>query len=147
MYHMYLRAVCGLSLQAASKTFYAETNVHMKRVLLYNPHSSNDVLHVPQILPPLARFLPEIVELSREHGLTISADGGLALQPIEILAAEVALETASLCALPLSAFTTSTRPVRLNVQLAAAPRRTRQLWRVLSRTLGLIHNRVSRCAC
>eukprot|EP00965_Chrysotila_dentata_P020984 694778-Pleurochrysis_carterae.AAC.4 len=67
------------TLHAASRTFDKETNVCVRRVLLYYPHRSNDMLHVPQIFPPLANFLPEIAELTREHGLAMSPDGGLAL--------------------------------------------------------------------
>eukprot|EP00965_Chrysotila_dentata_P175721 5801076-Pleurochrysis_carterae.AAC.1 len=70
--------------------------------------------------------MPDIHELTLLHGLQMNAQGGLAFQRLDTLAAEVAMETAALAQLPLTAFTTPHRPVRLNVQLDAARRRTRQ---------------------
>eukprot|EP00965_Chrysotila_dentata_P105408 3481192-Pleurochrysis_carterae.AAC.2 len=56
----------------------------------------------------------------------MDASGGLAFQTLESVAAELAAETASLQKLPLHAFSSASHPVRLNVQLDVARRRTRQ---------------------
>eukprot|EP00965_Chrysotila_dentata_P047047 1561842-Pleurochrysis_carterae.AAC.1 len=73
---------------AASREFDPESNVYNKVPLVYNPHRASDVIYVPNILPPLNKFLPEIRELTRELGLSMSAEGGLAFQTLETLASE-----------------------------------------------------------
>eukprot|EP00965_Chrysotila_dentata_P087425 2886442-Pleurochrysis_carterae.AAC.1 len=55
----------------------------------------------------------------------MTAAGDLAFQTLETLTAEVALVTAALYELPLSAFASAERPFRLVIQLDAARRRTR----------------------
>eukprot|EP00965_Chrysotila_dentata_P024581 813929-Pleurochrysis_carterae.AAC.2 len=76
-------------------------------------------------------FFPEVQELAREHGLSMSEDGGLAFQTLETLVAEVAVETAAFAELPLSAFTTAARPVYVCIQLDAVRHRTRQFMAVV----------------
>eukprot|EP00965_Chrysotila_dentata_P051665 1715253-Pleurochrysis_carterae.AAC.1 len=61
------------------------------------------------VFPPLLKFLPEISELVREHGLSMTTGDDLAFQTLQTLACEVAPETARLQGLPLLAFSKVSR--------------------------------------
>eukprot|EP00965_Chrysotila_dentata_P003813 124622-Pleurochrysis_carterae.AAC.1 len=86
--------------QASCKDYDSASNTYRRRVLLRNPHGpvndyrGDSVIYVPSIFPSLYKFIGELTNFTREHKLSVVANGRIAFQSLETIVAEVAHETA-----------------------------------------------------
>eukprot|EP00965_Chrysotila_dentata_P245557 6206627-Pleurochrysis_carterae.AAC.2 len=62
--------------QASCRVYDQATNSYSRRVFLTNPFRPNtDIIYVPSIFPAVNSFMGALKDLTREHGLAMSAAG------------------------------------------------------------------------
>ena len=112
---------------AASFDYDVLSNNYRRRVLVTNPHKQSDIAVVPRILPPPCAFADDLKQLASSCDLTVSADGRIACQSLELLSTKLIHETCRTLNVDLSYFSEGGENTCYgNIQLDAARRRTRQ---------------------